>query len=200
MRILIAEDDLTSRLMLEAVLKKNGHDVVETANGAEAWEVLKKPEAPRLAILDWMMPVMDGLEVIRRLRALKTDQPVYIIMLTMKGEKADMVAGMDAGADDYLTKPFDAGELRVRVEVGRRVVEMQDRLATQVRELSQALERIKVLEGVLPICSFCKKIRDDQGYWAQVEVYVSKHSEAQFSHGICPECYSKHYPEFSDDK
>ena len=199
MRILIAEDDVTSRLMLAAALIKNGHDVVETTNGAEAWEELQKPDAPRLAILDWIMPVIDGLEVVRRVRAVDTDSPPYILILTMKREKADVVAGMEAGADDYLAKPFDAGELRVRVEVGRRMVEMQQRMAAQVRELRQALERIKVLEGVLPICSFCKRIRDDQGNWDQVDTYVSKHSEARFSHGICPECYSKHYPELADD-
>jgi phosphoserine phosphatase RsbU/P len=200
MRILIAEDDLTSRNMLAAVLKKNGYDVVETGNGAEAWEVLQEPDAPRLVILDWMMPVMDGVEVLRRVRGLEIDQPAYIIMLTIMGKKSDIVAGMDAGADDYLTKPFDPGELRARVEVGRRMIEMQERLAEQVRELRQALEQIKVLEGILPICSFCKKIRNDQGYWDQVEVYVSNHSEARFSHGICPECYKKHYPDLFHEK
>ncbi|MFH1114902.1 MAG: response regulator transcription factor [Pseudomonadota bacterium] len=199
MRILIAEDDFTSRKMLAAVLKKNGYAVVETANGAEAWEELQKPEAPRLVILDWMMPIMDGLEVVRRVRSLENDHPAYILMLTVMDRKTDIINGMNAGADDYLTKPFHPEELRARVEVGRRMVQMQEKLAAQVRELRHALEQIKVLEGIIPICSFCKKIRNDQGYWDQVEEYVAKHSEATFSHGICPDCIKKHYPEFYDE-
>ena len=194
MRILIAEDDLTSRTMLAAMLRKSGHDVVETANGSEAWDALQEPDAPRLAILDWMMPEMDGLEVVRRVRAIQSSQPPYVIMLTAKDERADIVAGLDAGADDYLAKPFDVGELRARVEVGRRMVEMRERLAAQIQELRDSLEHIKTLQGILPICSFCKKIRDDQGYWDQVEAYVGKHSDVRFSHGICPECMKRHYP------
>ncbi len=128
MRILIAEDDFTSRTVLAGVLKKSGYEVTVTVNGAEAWEALQQPGAPALVILDWMMPEMDGLEVLRRVRALQTDRPPYIIMLTAKGEKADIIAGLDTGANDYLAKPFDSGELRARIEVGRRLVEMQDAL------------------------------------------------------------------------
>lgn len=128
MRILIAEDDLTSRSILAAVLEKAGHESVETTDGSRAWEELQKPDAPRLVILDWMMPEMDGLEVVRRVRALPTDRPPYIIMLTTKAEKSEVVAGLDAGANDYLAKPFDAGELRARVEVGRRMLDLQDEI------------------------------------------------------------------------
>jgi len=194
MEILIAEDDLTSRAMLAAVLRKGGHDVIETTNGVEAWEHLEKANSPRLAILDWMMPRMDGLEVVRRVRAAGSPQPPYIIVLTTKNEKTDVIAGLDAGADDYLAKPFDPGELRARVDVGRRMVEMQQRLTEQVEELRQAMKHIETLRGILPICSYCKKIRDDRGYWDQVETYLGRHSEAQFSHGVCPECMEKHFP------
>jgi sigma-B regulation protein RsbU (phosphoserine phosphatase) len=197
MRILIAEDDLTSRSILAAVLTKGGHEVVETVDGATAWDALQRPDAPRLAILDWMMPAMDGLEVVRRVRALRPERPPYIIVLTAKGAKADVVTGLNAGADDYLTKPFDAGELRARVEVGRRMVEIQDTLAAKVEELHLALDHIKTLRGIVPICASCKKIRDDKGYWNQVEVYVRDHTEARFSHGICPECMKRLYPEFT---
>lgn len=124
-RILIAEDDPTSRKLLVAVLKKAGHEVLETVDGNEAFEVLRKPDAPKLAILDWMMPGMDGLEVVRRIREIETSEPPYILMLTAKGEKSDIVAGLEGGADDYLAKPFDSGELRARIEVGGRLVEMQ---------------------------------------------------------------------------
>lgn len=195
MRVLIAEDDPTSRLMLTAVLKKCGYEAVSASNGLEAWEALQQSDAPRLAILDWMMPEMDGLEVVRRVRAEKAGLQPYVIMLTTKGEKEDVVAGLEAGADDYLTKPFHPAELRARVDVGRRLLETQDQLARQVCELRQALDDIKTLQGILPICMHCKKIRNDKGYWEQVEGYISHHSEALFTHSICPECMQKHYPE-----
>ena len=194
MRVLIAEDDSTTRTVLAGMLKKCGDEVVETINGAAAWDALQQPDAPALAILDWIMPEMDGLEVVRRVRALQTNRPPHIIMLTIRGEKADIIAGLEAGADDYLSKPFDPGELRARIEVGRRLVKMQDSLASKVEELRQAIDQIKTLRGIVPICASCKKIRDDQGYWNQVEVYVRDHTEAEFSHSLCQECMKKLYP------
>ena len=196
MRILIAEDDFTSRAALAGVLKKEGHEVVATVNGAEAWQALQQPCAPMLTILDWMMPEMDGLSVVRKVRALQSSQSPYIIMLTTRGEKADIIAGLDAGANDYLSKPFDSGELRARVQVGQRMVEMQAALAAKVEELQKAFDQIKTLRGIVPICASCKKIRDDQGFWNKVEVYISEHTEAEFSHGMCPECMAKMYPEY----
>lgn len=193
MKILIAEDDLTSRQVLRAVLKKLDHEVLEAINGEEAWTIMKKPDAPRLIILDWMMPVMDGLELINRIRSVQTSQPPYIIMVTTKDEKTDIIAGLDSGANDYLSKPFDTGELRARVDVGKRMIELQERLMLQVQELRKANEHIKTLQGILPICSFCKKIRDDRGYWNQVEEYISSRSDAEFTHSFCPECVKKHY-------
>ena len=199
MRILIADDDFTSRIMLAGALEKSGYEVLETVNGAAAWDALQQPNAPRLVILNWMMPEMDGPDVVRRVRALQTDRPPHIILLTARGEKADIIAGLGAGANDYLAKPFDPGELRARVEVGQRMVEMQDALAAKIEELRQALGQIKTLRGMVPICANCKKIRDDQGYGRRVGVYVRDHTEAEFSHGICPECMKKLYPEFVPD-
>lgn len=181
-------------------MNKIGHEVIETCDGSEAWSVMTGSGAPRLAILDWMMPRMDGLEVVRRIRALDVDNPPYIIMLTSRGDKNDIVTGLDAGADDYLTKPFHADELRVRIDVGKRILDMQTRLASRIEELSLAVEHIKTLQGILPICSFCKKIRNDKGYWDQVEAYIGQHSRATFSHSICPECLEEHYPEFAEDE
>ncbi len=197
MRILIAEDDQTSRIMLAAVLKKYGHEAVVAVDGLEAWEALQKPDAPRLAILDWMMPKMDGLDVVRRVREQINRPQPYLIMLTTKGEKEDIVIGLDAGADDYLTKPFHPAELRARVQAGQRLVETQDELAAEITNLQHALDHIKTLQGILPICMHCKKIRNDTGYWEQVEAYVSHYTEALFSHSICPECLKLHYPECS---
>jgi len=200
MRILIAEDDLTSRGMLVAMLQKAGHELIETVNGLDAWNALQKPDAPRMAILDWMMPGMDGVEVVRQVRAVKTDRPPYLIMLTTKGEKADIVAGLNAGADDYMGKPFNVGELRARVEAGRRIVELQDALVDKLEELRRALAEIRTLRGIVPICVDCKKIRDDAGFWQQVEVYVRDHSEAEFSHALCPDCLHRLYPENAEDE
>lgn len=204
MRILIAEDDFTSRAMLAAVVQKHGHEVVEAADGEEAWAILKAPDAPMLAILDWMMPGLNGPEVVQRVRGMRAERPPYLILLTSRTEKADVIAGLECGANDYLTKPFDVGELRARVDVGRRMLALQDALMEKVAELQRALEEVKSLRGILPICASCKKIRDDTGYWQQVEEYVRDHSEAQFSHGICPECMKELYPDFdvsdSDDE
>lgn len=204
MRILIAEDDSTSRLMLAAILEKQGYEVIEAVDGIAAMNALQQNNAPRLAILDWLMPGLDGLEVIRRIRVLHTEHKPYLIMLTSMGAKNNIITGLDAGANDYLTKPFDPDELHARIEVGRRFVELQnelienrEQLADKVVKLSSALEQIKTLRGIVPICSNCKKIRNDEGYWQQVEVYVRNHSEAEFTHGICPECAQALYPEFS---
>jgi two-component system, cell cycle response regulator len=128
MRVLIAEDDLTSRILLTRILEKWGYEVTATVDGAAAWEVLQAADRPRIAILDWMMPEMDGVDVCRRARALDTHQPPYIILLTALGEKDNMMTGFEAGADDYVGKPFDPAELRARVEVGRRLVELNDEL------------------------------------------------------------------------
>ncbi len=196
MRILIAEDDLTSRVLLDAVLKKAGHEVVQAVDGLEALAILKGPDAPKLAILDWMMPKMDGLDIVRNIRADQSGNPPYLIILTTKTEKTDIIEGLNAGANDYLSKPFDPGELRARIEVGRRMAEMQDKLAANLAELRDALNHVKTLRGIVPICASCKRIRDDKGYWKQVEAYVRERTDAQFSHGICPECAKKLYPDF----
>lgn len=189
MKILIAEDNETSRRILQLTLAAAGHEVITTENGAAAWAILEKDDSPSLAILDWMMPDTDGLEVCRLVRQQKTNTPVYIILLTAKANKADVVQGLDAGANDYILKPFNREELRARVKVGETVVNLQQDLAARVGELEHALADIKLLQGILPICSYCKNIRDDQNHWQQMETFISKRSEAQFSHSICPSCY-----------
>ena len=135
------------------------------------------------------MPGMDGVEVCERARKAPATRSIYIILLTARGRPEDVVAGLQAGANDYVTKPFDQEELRARVQVGVRVAELQRQLAERVRELEGALSQVKQLGGLLPICSYCKKVRDDKNYWQQVEAYVGDHSEARFSHSICPDCY-----------
>jgi two-component system cell cycle response regulator len=148
MRILIAEDDATSRLLLTRVLVKWGFDVTVTGDGAEAWAALQADDAPRLAILDWMMPKMDGVDVCRRVRARETLQPPYIILLTALGDKASVVTGLKAGADDYVGKPYDPNELRARLEVGLRLVELNAELLAAQHAL-EILARTDALTGVL---------------------------------------------------
>jgi len=188
MKILIAEADSVSRRLLQAALDKWGYEVVVACDGAEAWQALQQEPAPALLILDWLMPGMDGVEICRKARTLPAYRSAYIILLTGKNSKEDLINGLEAGADDYVTKPFDPGELRARVNVGVRVAQLQLNLAERVRELEEALAKVKTLSGMLPICASCKKIRDDHGYWTQIESYIRQNSEAEFSHGFCPEC------------
>jgi two-component system, cell cycle response regulator len=128
MKILIAEDDSTSSTMLQAILTKWGYEVVPVHDGEAAWSVMQKNDAPKLAVLDWIMPKMDGLEVCRRIKATHSSNPPYIIFLTARGEKADIVKGLDAGANDYVSKPYDNDELWARIRVGQRMVELQSEL------------------------------------------------------------------------
>ncbi len=125
--------------------------------------------------------------------------PPYLIIVSTKSEKSDVIAALDAGANDYLTKPFDPGELRARIEVGRRMIEMRFELNEKVKELKQALAEVRTLKGIVPICANCKNVRDDQGYWNRVESYLNEHTEADFTHAVCPDCMKRLYPQFEDD-
>ena len=188
-RALIADDDRVSAQALARTLAQWKFDVTVARDGAEAWDVLRQPHAPSLAILDWEMPKIDGPEVCRLVRKEAARQHSYLILLTSRATRADVVAGLEAGADDYLVKPFDPGELQARVQVGSRVLGLQERLAARIEELQSALSQVKQLNGLLPICSYCKRIRSDENYWQQVDRYVVEHSDARFTHGICPSCF-----------
>ena len=190
MRALVADDDRVTAEILSRTLKRWEFDVTVVGNGAAAWDHLRAATVPTLAILDWMMPELDGPEVCRRVRRELPLANMYLMLLTARESRGDLVAGLDAGADDYITKPFDAEELRARVQVGVRVLTLQKSLAERVEELQAALSSVKQLRGLLPICSYCKRIRGDDQYWQQLEGYIAEHSDAQFSHGICPTCYA----------
>jgi phosphoserine phosphatase RsbU/P len=200
-RILIAEDDSTSRFLLEATLKKWDHEVIAATDGPEAWEILQSDDAPQLAVLDWMMPTMNGIEVCRQARTRPELQQLYIIMLTTKNAEEDIVAGLHAGANDYVTKPFKRRELQARILVGERVVNLQSELSARVKQLEESIAREKQLQGLLPICSYCKRIRNDGNYWQQVERYIEEYADVAFSHSICPDCYrDKVEPELEEFK
>ena len=194
MKILVAEDDPIIRRLLEATLVRTGYEVVTAENGAQALEILERDDSPRLAIMDWMMPEIDGVEVCRRVRALGSRGYTYVIMLTAKGRKEDLLAGLEAGADDYLTKPFDPHELRSRLRVGQRILDLESVLQTKVLDLQVALDQVERLQGLLPICMHCKKIRNEKNDWQRLESFIQEHSEAEFTHSLCEECREEHYP------
>jgi len=147
MKILITEDDRTSRWALEAILKKAGYEVIAASNGKEAWQVMQGEDPAPLAIVDWMMPEMNGVEFCRKVRESAVLSSTYIILLTSKRQKDDFVTGLDSGADDFIRKPFDRDEFLARLRAAERRIKLESSLATQVRELNQALSKIKTLQG-----------------------------------------------------
>ena len=189
MKVLVADDDVSIRGMLIKMLSDWGYDVVAAEDGTAAWQALVQPDAPPLAILDWTMPGMAGPEVIRNARSIARRYTPYLLLLTAKDRQGDIVEGLRAGASDYIIKPFDYDELQARLQTGAQMVSLQLELGMRVKELEEALDHVKQLQGLLPICAYCKKIRDDQNYWHAVEKYFTANSGVHFSHGVCPDCY-----------
>ena len=177
MKILIAEDDNVSRLVLLTKLGKMGHEVVATEDGEAAWSAFLA-ERPQLIITDWMMPKVDGLDLCRMIRSHVQEKYAYVIFLTALTGKKYYYEGMEAGADDFLNKPVDMEELTARLRVAERILTLRT--------------VVKQLEGLLPICSYCKKIRDEKDTWQPIEGYISTRTEATFSHGVCPSCIEKY--------
>lgn len=175
MKILMVDDDPSIRLALGELLERAGHEVVTAAGGHEAWAALERAYFP-LVLLDRVMPGLDGIELCRRIRARRQPRYTYVILVTMVGGKGPYMEGMDAGADDYFSKPVDPDELRARLRVAERMLDLQDELAQ--------------LRGLLAICAYCKAIRDEQSAWVPVEKYIRERSATTFSHGICPHCYN----------
>ena len=200
MKILIAEDDAPSRLTLRVLLTSLGYAVTEASDGDEAWRILGETEHPQLVLLDWMMPGIEGPEIVRGLRQRKSGKPYYAIIITSRSNKDSAARALDSGADDFIGKPFDNDELRARVAVGSRMNGLQNTLFATIKELRESLDRVKQLEGIIPICMYCKKIRDDQDGWNQLEQYITDHSEASFTHGICPKCLGEQIKLVNDYK
>lgn len=188
MKILVADDSLTVRRRLETLLVAWGHEVVATKDGEETWRLLCGGAVPPIVILDWVMPEPDGVELCKRIRETPALRQTYVLMLTGMSNPEDIVAGLNAGANDFIIKPFNEPELQARVNVGVRMVELQAELSNRVLELEQAMAEITQLRGILPICAYCKSVRDDQNYWQTVEEYIGSHADVKFSHGVCPKC------------
>jgi len=191
MKVLVAEDEDVSRIRLAAFLSKRGYQVLAVPDGVAAWDALQAEDRPSLAIFDWLMPGLDGVELCRRSRSTPALRGLYILLLTACGSRENVLEGLGAGANDYVTKPFDAQELECRLRVACQMVGLQGELAARVDELEHALAEVKLLRGLLPICCYCKSVRDDRNYWHKVEQYLTNHSDAQVTSGICPACWDK---------
>jgi len=199
--ILVVDDTKENLRVLVDALGREGYTVRPALNGEIALEAARK-EPPDLILLDIIMPGMDGYQVCHALKADARLKDVPVIFISALNEVGDKVKGFKTGGVDYISKPFQMEELLARVETHLMLRNLQKELEEKNtdlqqlnRELSVALEEIKTLRGIIPICSHCKKIRDDTDSWQRLEEYISNHSEAKFSHGICPDCAEKHYPD-----
>lgn len=188
MKILIAEDDHLSRRLMQAMLEKWGYEVVAVADGLQALEVLTRNLSIHCAILDWMMPGMEGVNICSQIRRSQEERILYIILLTAKGEGADIVAGLAAGADDYIAKPFEAPELRHRVLAGERIIHLEQAIKEKKLELENQLQDLWHLQNLLPICPRCGKPRNDSSYLAEVARYLDRHREELAAEGLCEDC------------
>ena len=183
MKILIAEDDPVSLKVLKVTLEHYGHEVIAASNGAEAWTCYDA-EPVRVVVSDWMMPDTDGLELCKRIRArAQTEYTYFIILTAIHTGRENLRKAMDAGVDDFLSKPLDREAVLMRLRVAPRILEF----TTKFRELKM----------LIPICMYCKRVRDDSDYWQQVESYIQVHTGSTFSHGVCPDCFTKEMGSFN---
>lgn len=180
--ILVVDDNLENLRLLGSILELKGYKTVMALNAGEAFDFLREGR-PELILLDIMMPEMDGFAAAKKIRGTQELKGIPIIFLTARNETEDIVRGFEAGAVDYITKPFNPPELLARIR-------------THI-ELKRARDEIRTLHGIVPICANCKKIRDEQGTWHAIETYIKAHSEADFTHGVCPDCVRKLYPKIA---
>jgi CheY-like chemotaxis protein len=177
MKVLAVEDDEASLAILCRSLERLGHEVIPTRDGEEAWRAWLK-DKPRVAVSDWQMPKLDGLKLCSRFRAQQGQEYLYFILLTATGATGqNRRAAAEAGVDDFLSKPIDLSELWMRLRVAERILTY----TTQVHRL----------EEMMPMCSYCKKIRDDRNYWQQIESYINERTGTEISHSVCPDCYQR---------
>jgi CheY-like chemotaxis protein len=187
-RVLVAEDNDKTRIALVFLLQRHGYDVTVVSDGQAALDILLAPDPPHVALLDWEMPRLDGLHVCMGVRTLPTRPYTYIVMLTAHDRASDMLAAFAAGVDDFLSKPVDSPQLLARLRCGERVLALEQRAVERIAELEKALEKVRQLKRLLPICSYCKKVRDDSDYWQEIDAYIHEQTGTDFSHGGCPTC------------
>ena len=177
LKILVAEDDMVTRRLIEKFLRNEGHEVHAFENGVDAWRHCQQNHI-EVIVSDWLMPGGDGLDLCRHVRSVKRDEYTYFILLTSRSRSHENIrAAVNAGVDDFLSKPINPDDMWMRLRVAERIL----RYAGQVRQL----------ESLLPICTYCKKVRNDANLWQAVDTYLAEHTEMDLSHSICPECYEK---------
>jgi DNA-binding response OmpR family regulator len=202
-RILVTDDDPELLLLNAEILRKAGYDVLEASTGMECLEVVHAHH-PDLVLLDVVLPDITGMEVCRKIKTDKDLQDIFVILLSgIRVSSESQADGLDVGSDGYIVKPISNKELIARIQSMERIKKAEDTLREKDRQqkeliskLQEALAEIKTLKGFIPICASCKKIRDDEGYWNQLEAYLSTHTGAVFSHGLCPECADKYRAEW----
>ncbi len=193
-KILIVDDTPANIQILNETLKDD-YEIYFAMNGKDALQNAQTL-IPDLVLLDIMMPGMDGYEVCGVLKRNSLLKDIPVIFITALNQENHETRGLGLGAIDYITKPFNPEIIKLRVNNHLELKRHRDALALRNEELREALSKIKTLSGLLPICASCRKIRDDEGYWSQIEAYVSRHTDAEFSHGICPDCAKRLYPDF----
>ena len=185
MKIIIVDDEPVARAILQHALENLGHEIVATSNGLEAWEVFDR-EPVRLIVSDWKMPGLDGLRLCEKVRNRKKTLYTYFILLTAQDTiPKNYELATNAGVDDFLTKPFDRFAIEMRLRVAERIL----RFTTEVRQL----------QGLIPICAYCRKLQNDANYWQLVETYITEQTGSDFTHGMCPECSKKFLEGMDDD-
>lgn len=192
MKILVVEDSKSTQIMLRQTLSEWGHEVICIDDGNEAFPLLEQDPEVSLVLVDWLMPAMDGIELVRRLRQREWGRYLYVLMLTVLDNRKNVIEAMEAGVDDYATKPINREELHARLKAARRIIDLEHQLAQRVVELEEHIQTIRQLKGLLPICSYCGKIRDEDNKWQPLDWYIHCETGTDFSHTICPVCYEKH--------
>jgi phosphoserine phosphatase RsbU/P len=192
-RVLIVDDEPINVMIAERILQKSDYETISANHGNEALEIMQNEQID-LILLDLMMPDINGFEVCEKLMKNDKTKNIPVIFLTAVTDKESIIKGFEVGGKDYLTKPFNTTELVARVKTHVDLKLTRDSQSKLIKELKAALDEIDTLSGLLPICSHCKKIRDDSGYWQGVEHYIAARSDAEFSHGICPDCMREYYP------
>lgn len=187
-RVLVAEDDETSRNALVRLLQRDGYDVTVANDGQAAIDILLAPNPPHIALLDWGMPRLDGIHVCWAVRSIASNPYTYIIMVTGRDQSADALAAFAAGVDDFLSKPLDQLQLLARLRCGERVLGLEKRYAERLADLENAAQKMRKLTHLLPICTECRKVRNDNDYWQDIEAYRADPAGAPSAQGICPAC------------
>jgi phosphoserine phosphatase RsbU/P len=192
LRILVVDDDAMARLTFESVIRSAGWSPIAIEDPGQAYEILTGPNSPPIALIDWQMPTMSGLDLCRRVRQAEPTARPYLIFVTANSASTDVVSGLDAGADGYMTKPVVAIELQARVRAALRTIALQQDLRNRLDEAEAASAKTKPLRDLLPMCCYCRRIRDEAEHWSTLEQYLTQRIDVKFTHGFCPSCFEEH--------